>query len=168
MKKLLTLIVCLAISIAVQAQNRTKDSIGIITQIDAMVASWNRHDYSDMEKYITKDCEWINIVGMWWKNAREVKHAHQTYHNSMFKKTSMVKKAVKVSFLAPDVALVHLTSGIGSFTTPDGTSVPALDDLATLIFVRQSNKWLLRAGENVQINPRAQQSDPLKTLAKTP
>lgn len=155
----------LASCMALQAQDRTKDRINIESQIDAMVSSWNRHDYSDMENYISKDCEWINIVGMWWKNSREVKHAHQTYHNSMFKNTSMVKRAVKIRFLAPDVALVHFISGVGSFKTPGGNIVPEMDDLATLIYIRQNDKWLLRAGANVQIDPGAQQFDPVKTLA---
>ncbi len=166
MKNLLTLIVCLTSSIAVQAQDRTKDSISIVHQIDAMVSSWNRHDYSDMEKYISKDCEWINIVGMWWKNSQEVQHAHQAYHKSMFKNTSMVKKQVKIRYLAENVALIHLISGVGSFITPEGTTVPEMDDLATLIYIRQKDKWLLRAGANVQIDPMAQQFDPVKTLAE--
>lgn len=153
---------------AAQAQDRNKDSISIVRQIDAMAASWNRHDFSDMENYISKDCEWINIVGMWWKNSREVKHAHQSYHNTMFKNTSIINKGAKISFLAPDVALVHSITGVGSFITPGGDTVPEMDDLATLIFIRQNNKWLLRAGQNVQIDQRAQQFDPVKTLAKAP
>lgn len=166
MKKLIILILCLYASMTLQAQDRTKDSISIVKQIDAMVASWNSHDYSNMESYVTEDCEWINIVGMWWKNSHQVQHAHQSYHNNMFKNTSMVKKKVKISFLAPDVALVHFISSIGSFKTPDGKTVPAMDDLATLIYIRKNENWLLRAGENVQIDPLAQQFDPVKTLTK--
>jgi len=29
-------------------------------------------------------------------------------------------------------------------------------------YIRENNKWLLKAGENVQINPRAQQFDSVK------
>jgi uncharacterized protein (TIGR02246 family) len=164
MKKLIVTIFCLCMALHLQAQDKLKDSVQIEKQLAAMLASWNSHDYSTMDSYITQDCDWINIVGMWWKNAAEVKHAHQYYHNNMFKNTSMVKKKVKISFLAQDVALVHFISGIGSFETPDGKTVPAMDDIATLIFIRQNNKWLLRAGENVQIDPVAQQFDPVKTL----
>jgi hypothetical protein len=36
---------------------------------------------------------------MWWKNAKQVKYAHQFYHDRMFKGTTMVKKAAKVGNL---------------------------------------------------------------------
>lgn len=164
MKKIITMLACLTLSFSMQAQDKKTDSISIIKQLDAMVASWNKHDYSDMESYISKDCEWVNIVGMWWKNAEQVKYAHQFYHDRMFKATTMVKKAAKVSFLSDDIALVHFKSNVSSFKTPDGASVPAMDELATLIYIRQNGKWLLRAGGNVQINPAAQQFDPIKSM----
>lgn len=166
MKKIVVLLALLGTAFLAQAQTKTTDSISIIKQIDAMVASWNRHDYSDMEDYISEDCEWVNIVGMWWKNADEVKFAHQFYHDRMFKTTTLVKKDVKISFLAPDIALVHFKSNVSSFKSPTGATVPAMDELATLIYIRRNDNWLLRSGENVQINPVAQQFDPVKTMQK--
>ena len=70
----------------------------------------------------------------------------------------------RLSFLSKDIALVHFKSNVSSFQTPDGATVPAMDELATLIYIRENNKWLLRAGENVQINPGAQQFDPVKAM----
>lgn len=164
MKRIIILLAFLSAGFQLQAQDKTADSLSIVKQLDAMVSSWNRHDYADMENYISKDCEWVNIVGMWWKNAAEVKFAHQFYHDRMFKGTTLLKKAVKMSFLSKDIALVHFKSNVSSFQTPDGATVPAMDELATLIYIRENNKWLLRAGENVQINPGAQQFDPVKAM----
>ena len=164
MKRIIVLLAFFVAGFQLQAQDKITDSISIVKQLDAMVSSWNRHDYADMENYISKDCEWVNIVGMWWKNAAEVKFAHQFYHDRMFKGTTLLKKAVKMSFLSKDIALVHFKSNVSSFQTPDGATVPAMDELATLIYIRENNKWLLRAGENVQINPGAQQFDPVKAM----
>ena len=164
MKRIIVLLAFLVAGFQLQAQDKTADSLSIVKQLDAMVSSWNRHDYADMENYISKDCEWVNIVGMLWKNAAEVKFAHQFYHDRMFKGTTLLKKAVKMSFLSKDIALVHFKSNVSSFQTPDGATVPAMDELATLIYIRENNKWLLRAGENVQINPGAQQFDPVKAM----
>ena len=150
----------------VKAQDRKVDAANIEKQVDAMVNSWNKHDHSDMKNYTTLDCEWINIVGMWWKNAKEVEFATQAYHNTMFKYTPMAKKKVTVSFLSDDVALVHFLSRLGSFVTPDGKSKPAGDNLATLIYVKKSGTWLLRAGENVEIDTIANKFDPVKLMPR--
>lgn len=147
-----------------QAQDKKADATAIEKQVDAMVNSWNKHDHSDMKNYTTPDCEWVNIVGMWWKNAKEVEFATQAYHNTMFKHTPMTKKKVIVSFLSNDIALVHFISHVGGFKPPDGKPVPAGDDLATLIYVKKNGTWLLRAGENVKIDPVAAQFDPAKHM----
>ena len=108
----------------------------------------------------------MNIVGIWWQGGKAVKFAHQFYHDRMFKHTSLLKKSTKLSFLSTDVALVQLYSHIGSFTAPDGKIMPDGDDLATLVYVRKNGQWLLRAGENVVVNPEAQQFDPAKQMPR--
>ena len=148
------------------AQNKKADAQAIEKQVDAMVTSWNNHSYKDMDKYTTADCDWVNIVGMWWKNRKEVQFAHQAYHDKMFKKTPMQKKSATIRFVSPTVALVHFTSHVGSFVTPDGHQMPEADDLALLVFVKQNGKWLMTAGENVVIDPMAQKNDPVKYMKK--
>jgi len=51
------ILTCLSLSFSMQAQDKKTDSISIIKELDAMFASWNKHDYSDLESYISKDCE---------------------------------------------------------------------------------------------------------------
>jgi hypothetical protein len=54
----------------------------------------------------------------------------------------------------------------GGGPLPDGTKPKINDDIATLVFVKQNEKWLLTAGENVHIDKNAQQSDPVKQMPK--
>jgi len=166
MKKALILSLTILTVFASKAQTRTADVKAIEKQVDAMVNSWNKHDHSDMKTYCTTDCDWVNIVGMWWKNLKEVEYSTQFYHQTMFKNTPMVNKGVTVRFVSKDVALVHFKSHIGSFITPDGHKMPEGDDLALLVYTKQNGKWLLTAGENVVIDPFAQKNDPVLHMPK--
>lgn len=166
MKYTLALLGFIFLGLSTMAQTKNDDLVAIEAQVDAMVDSWNKHNYSDMKAYATEDCSWVNIVGMVWKNRNEVEYAHQFYHNNMFKHTTMTKKGVAVRLLNPSTALVHFRSYVSEFTTPSGQKMPGSDDIALLVFVKQNGKWLLTAGENVVIDPQAQKHDPVLHMNK--
>jgi len=149
-----------------KAQPKDADVTAIKKQVDAMVNSWNKHDYSEMKTYAAEDCSWVNIVGMVWHNLKEVKYAHQFYHDNMFKHTTMTNKEVSVRIINPSTALVHFKSYVSEFTTPSGQKMPGAENIALLVFVKKSGKWLLTAGENVVIDPQAQKNDPVLHMKK--
>jgi uncharacterized protein (TIGR02246 family) len=148
------------------AQNRLADTKAIEKQVDAMVNSWNKHNYNNMSSYTTTDCDWVNIVGMWWKNRKEFAYSIKAYHQTIFKSTTMKKLKVDVRFITDNVAVVHFKSNVGTFTTPDGTVVPASDELALLVYLKKDGKWLMTAGENVTIIENAKKNDPVLHMPK--
>lgn len=161
MKYTLALLGFILLGLSTRAQTKNAEVTAIEKQVDAMVGSWNKHDYSDMKTYATEDCSWVNIVGMVWKDRKEVEYAHQFYHTNMFKQTTMTKKGVAVRLLNPSTALVHFKSYVSEFATPSGQKMPGNDNIALLVFVKQKGTWLLTAGENVVIDPQAQKHDPV-------
>ena len=149
------------------AQDRTKDETAINKQVDAMIYSWNHHNYDDLKNYTTEDTDWVNVVGMWWKGRKESQYAHQTVHNTMFKTSVCEKKSVALRFLTKDVAIVHLAwhfSGGGPM--PDGREPVPADGLAQLVYVKKHGKWLMTAGENVNVDKEAQPFDPVNQMPK--
>ncbi len=143
-----------------------KDEQAIRNQLQAMFNSWNTHNYDDMKKYTTDDVDWVNVVGMRWKGRKEVQFAHQAYHNTMFKDIALEQKQATVRFITPDVAIAHVLSYYGEFTTPDGGKAGDTDDLATLVYVKKNGQWLLTAGENVTVVEAAKPHDPVKQMPK--
>lgn len=167
MKTMFFFTVMILAAITAEAQpSRSQDSLDINRQVDAMVDSWNKHDHSQMQTYTTEDFSWVNIVGMWWKNRKEVQFSTDMYHKVMFSNTPMKKRNVFIRYIKEDVAIVHFKSRVGSFTTPDGTKMPENDELALLVFVKQNGEWLMAAGENVIIDPVAQKNDPVLRMPK--
>ncbi|GAA4471076.1 SgcJ/EcaC family oxidoreductase [Nibrella saemangeumensis] len=171
MKKALTTTVFLFLYGFILAQNRTKDEAAINGQIDAMINSWNKHNYDDLRNYTTENTDWVNVVGMWWKGREQSQYAHQVYHNTMFKGSVCEKKSVAIRFVTKDVAIAHLVWHFyGGAPLPDGTPPRTKDnpnvDLATLVYVKQNGKWLMDAGQNVHIVLEAQPYDPVKQMPK--
>jgi uncharacterized protein (TIGR02246 family) len=166
MKKVITTAFFLLIGVFIFAQDRTEDAAAINKQVDAMIYSWNNHSYDDLKNYTTEKTDWVNVVGMWWKGRKESQYAHQVYHNTMFKETVCEKKSVNIRFITKDVAITHLFWHFSAFTDPAGKKWDANDGLATLVYVKQNGKWLMEAGENVNIVKEVQQFDPVKQMPK--
>ncbi|MEO6546488.1 MAG: SgcJ/EcaC family oxidoreductase [Ferruginibacter sp.] len=169
MKKAFTTIVILLVCKMIIAQDTTKDNAAINAQVDAMIYSWNHHNYDDLRNYTTENTDWVNVVGMWWKGRKESQYAHQVYHNTIFKTAVCQKTSVDIRFITKDVALAHV---IWHFSDPHPVPLPdekdpgPSDALAQLIYVKQDGKWLMTAGENVVIDKGAQPFDPVKQMPK--
>jgi uncharacterized protein (TIGR02246 family) len=170
MKKVLTTTVFLCLCGIILAQDRSSDEAAINKQVDAMIYSWNHHNYNDLKNYTTENTDWVNVVGMWWKGRKESQYAHQVLHNTIFKTSVCEKTSVATRFITKDVAIVHLVwhfSDPNPGPLPDGRSAGPNDGLATLVYVKQNGKWLMTAGENVTIDKMAQPFDPVKDMPKT-
>ena len=171
MKKAITVTVFLLISGLLFAQNRSKDEAAINKQVDAMIYSWNNHNYDDLKNYTTENTDWVNVVGMWWKGRKESQYAHQVYHNTIFKTSVMEKKSVAIRFITKDVAIAHVVfhsydSDPHPAPLPDGKTPGPTDALAMIVYVKQNEKWLMTAGENVIIDKGAQPFDPVIQMPK--
>ncbi|TDX82598.1 SgcJ/EcaC family oxidoreductase [Epilithonimonas xixisoli] len=143
------------------------DEKAIQAQVTQMVSDWNTHEFKNMDSYMTEDVEWVNIVGMWWKGRAEVKAAHQGNFGAFFKGVPFKQKSLKTRFLTKDVAVATLISSVGEFFPPDGidhgnNKMPASDDILTLVFVKQNEKWLIASGQNTVVDARAANNNPSK------
>ena len=165
MKTILLTISLFLFSCILFAQNKT-DEQAIKNQMTAFFTSWNNHNFNDMKNYTTDDVDWVNVVGMWWKGRKEVQFAHEDYHKTMFKNIPLEQKQSTIRFITPDVAVVHMVSYYGEFTTPDGRKSGNTDDMATLVFVKKNGKWLITAGENVTVDAMAKPHDPVLQMPK--
>jgi uncharacterized protein (TIGR02246 family) len=144
------------------AQNTDKEQKAIEDQVDAFFTSWNNHDFREMQNYIDKDCDFVNIVGMHWKGREDIQYAHQSMHEAHFKDVPLEKRSVSVRFVKPDLAIAHvLMHPLKTFVTPDGTTMGKDDALATFVFVKKGPAWLVVAVENVVVDEKAKPFNPV-------
>ncbi|WP_245493329.1 MULTISPECIES: SgcJ/EcaC family oxidoreductase [unclassified Mesorhizobium] len=63
-------------------------TIAVSKPEDAAIAfadAWNRHDMEDFGALFSEDANFVNVVGMWWKNRSEIEAAHRATHETMFR-----------------------------------------------------------------------------------
>lgn len=167
MKKVIIAAALLLTSGLIVAQDRAEDESAINKQVDAMIYSWNNHNYGDLKNYAAENTDWVNVVGTWWKGRKASQYAHQVYHNTFLKESQCEKKSVAIRFVTKDVAIAHLEWHFTAIPDPYGKKEPGpLDCIATLVYVKQNGKWLMEAGENVTIIQEVQQFDPAKQMPK--
>jgi uncharacterized protein (TIGR02246 family) len=162
-KLILSLLFVLS-SVVCVAQSDDKKSIE--RQVNRMVSDWNTHEFKNMAYYTTEDVEWINIVGMWWKGRTNVEKAHQSTFDLFFKGVPFTQKSLTIRLLTGDVAIANLVCHVGSLFPPDGVDrgnnkTPETDNLLTLVYVKRNGTWLLSAGQNTIIDPKAAPHNPI-------
>jgi uncharacterized protein (TIGR02246 family) len=153
------LLLLLLVPLAVCAQT-PEDEKSINKVIDELVASWNSHDFSSMEKNSTPDMNWINIVGVWWKDRATAVAAHTGSFNAMFNGVKFEKKSLVLRSITKDVTIANLIIHVGEFFPPDGVDHgnnkrEAADDILTIVFVKKNSKWLITAAQNTVRDPMA-------------
>ena len=166
MKTTLLLLLTTICGVTVNAQNKTADKQAIEKQVDAFIKGWNNHNFADFKTYATDDAEWVNVVGMYWKNLKEVQYAHQYFHDRMFKNVPLTKNWITIRFITRDVAIAHVNTKAGAYTTPGGINVPESDNMATMTFIKKYGDWFITACENVTIDERAKHGDPVLHMEK--
>jgi uncharacterized protein (TIGR02246 family) len=160
MKKIISALAFLLTTGFIFAQHQKEDEISINKQIDAMIYSWNNHNYDNLKDYTTENTDWVNVIGEWWKGRIMSQDVHQKYHDTFLKESRCEKKSVTIRFIKKDVAIVHLYWYFTAIPDPLGQKEPgSLDCLATLVYVNQKGKWLMEAGENVTIVQVVKQED---------
>jgi uncharacterized protein (TIGR02246 family) len=172
MKKLLALLGALCfLGRPSHAQNHSQDEAAIQHTIDRFGASWAKADFADMGEYLTPDCHWINVVGMHWRNLKEVQFAHQAFATKMLKGVPAQRVESTLKFVTPDVAIVYLRTHIGAFYPPDGVNRGLnkqgdKDNIATFVVVKQANQWRITSAQNNDVISQAAASDPVRQLPK--
>jgi uncharacterized protein (TIGR02246 family) len=134
-----------------KAGGRTMDEEAIRKLLADYVEAWNKHDMAAWGKLFTDDVDYVNRGGGWWKSNRENVEGHELIHNMLVKqKQKMTYKSSveKITFLKPDIAIVHATWEWPGFTVPSGEVVKDFKGIITMVTVKENGVWLIRALQN--------------------
>jgi len=124
--------------------------------------AWNTHDMGLYATFIDENCQWVNVVGMWWNGKEQVVRAHAAFHQSIFKNVSFTGQEASLRSLGPDLVQAVYTMKMGEYSTPDGKKIPSAMNRQTLVLKRNGKKWLILSGQNTVIDSIAAQLDPGK------
>jgi hypothetical protein len=67
----------------------------------AFTNAWNRHDMDEFASLFASDANFVNVVGVWWKNRSEIEAAHRATHETIFRNSRLEGDVLSVVELAP-------------------------------------------------------------------
>lgn len=129
---------------------------------DSYAAAWNASDMDAMAALYADDVHWVNIVGMHWRGKAEVDKAHRAFFDIMFRGVPLQLEEIEsIAEISDGSAIAVIRWAVGAFTTPAGERRPPSRDRMTLVLVRKGETLLIKHGANIQIDERAQRSNPV-------
>jgi uncharacterized protein (TIGR02246 family) len=105
--------------------------------------AWNAHDMAAMATLVSEDADFVNVWGMHWQGRARIEKEHAERHRAQFKDSTWSTREVRVQFLKPDVALVHLA----------WTMQPPREGVFTWVMLKERGRWLIRAAHNTNVAP---------------
>ncbi|SFO64820.1 conserved hypothetical protein [Mesorhizobium sp. NFR06] len=117
----------------------------------AFAEAWNRHDASGLAALFSPDANFVNVVGMWWKNREEIEQAHRATHDTIFRNSRLDGRVSSVVELGTDVASVHFTWTLQGALAPDGSQAGTREGILLLIVHNGPSGWRIRVAQNTDI-----------------
>jgi uncharacterized protein (TIGR02246 family) len=132
-------------------EDRTVDEEAIRAVLAAYEEAWNRHDMAAWGRLFADDVDYVNRAGGLWQGNRANVAGHEAVHamlRAQGQKMTWSAQVEKISFLAPDIALIHATWKWPGFTLPSGQEAKDYRGTMTLVMVKRGGAWLIRALHN--------------------
>ena len=119
--------------------------------VAAFADTWNRHDMAAFAELFAHDAEFVNVVGLWWKGATEIKAAHEFAHATMFKASRLKMLEVSVRLPAPELALARARWLLEGHLAPDGSALAPRKGILVLLIELDTGKGLIVDAQNTDI-----------------
>lgn len=138
------------------AANGTADEDAIrqtlATDVDIWnsVEPWTGRAMEDWGNLYTDDVDYISGAGHWLKGKREIVATQQKNHDTLVAQHATYKVSVeRISFLKPDVALVHAA---WEMTWASGATVEVFKAILGIVMAKHDARWLIRAAQLTETN----------------
>jgi len=97
------------------------------------------------------DANFVNVVGVWWKNRSEIEAAHRAAHDTMFRDSRLEGDVSSVVELAQGLASIHHSWTLTGASAPDGTPIGIRKGILLLIVQEGRSGWRIKVAQNTDI-----------------
>lgn len=146
--QLLFVVMLLVAATTSAARQPATDEEGIRRLASQFERAWNTHDMNLLGQIVTDDVDFVNVAGLHWKGRDEVVREHAARHQVRFKNSVWTTERVRVQFLRPDIALVHIDWSTRGDLDFDLKPWPPRKGIFVWVVVRDAGTWKVRAVQN--------------------
>ncbi|MEM1164339.1 MAG: SgcJ/EcaC family oxidoreductase [Pseudomonadota bacterium] len=114
----------------------------------AFFDAWNARDADALAALFAEDADFVNVVGLWWTSARQIRKAHDYGFRRIFQNAVLEITELKVRELTPDIQLVHTVSTLDGQTATDGTPTAQRIAVISMVAVREGGSFRIVSCHN--------------------
>jgi uncharacterized protein (TIGR02246 family) len=114
-------------------------------------AAWGRHDPEGLAESLADDAQFITVNGAWTTSRDGFRDLMQRLHGSTgpFRRTP----EMNVTFLAPDIAILHSRFWIDGEALHDEHSQASRESVGTRVVRKIGGRWRVVATQNTDVRP---------------
>ncbi|WP_085836163.1 YybH family protein [Aquimixticola soesokkakensis] len=116
----------------------------------AFARAWGARDASAIAALFAEDADFVNVVGLWWRNRSAIARAHAYGLTRIFAQSDLRVGSVTCRDLGT-VAVVHARLHLSGQTTPQGAKAEARQTVMSFVMQRQEAGWLCVSAQNTDV-----------------
>jgi len=120
---------------------------------EEVVAAWNTHDMSRFSHLFCEDADFVNVYGSWWTGRERIEAEHVSTHATVFRRSRLSAKEMRVRFLSPQVVSLHMLWELTGLALPSGQGLPDRKGILVYVMVKEAGRWRIAVGQNTDIVP---------------
>lgn len=111
----------------------------------AFFEAWNKGDPDAIGDLFVEDADFVNVVGLWWTNKRQIRKAHEYGFRKIFQNAVVAITELKVRELTPDIHVIHTVSTLDGQTGVAGEPTQSRIAVISMVAVKAVNAGFLLA-----------------------
>ncbi len=131
----------------------TQDEEAIRRIVAEMTDGFNRHDARAATRMYAPDADFVSVRGEAAAGSMEIEEKLAAIFATRAGGAVLTTLDVKVRFVRPDVALVHVLNELGGLVALNGKKLPAHRELSIRVFVKDDGAWRVAAFHNTMQRP---------------
>lgn len=146
----LTALLLIAPTIAAAQQpassaSRAADEAAVSAIVHNMESAWNAHDAKAYAGLFHPDAAFITFQGDYLKGRQDIETTLARVHATTYRNSVSTRRIEDMTFVGPDVAVVHV------FRTNTGVTDKPIPSRNTLVLTRRDGKWGILAFHNTRL-----------------
>jgi uncharacterized protein (TIGR02246 family) len=121
------------------------------------VEAWMSRNANMLASLFTEDAEFVNVVGLWWHNRKDIEKAHAYGFETIFPDSDLLLRETSVKYLSNDIAVVHARMRLKNQTPKGEVKTPSIrQNIFSFVVLKQEGFWICVSAHNTDIIPGAE------------
>ncbi|MCH8557903.1 MAG: SgcJ/EcaC family oxidoreductase [Balneolia bacterium] len=113
---------------------------------------WNERNVDKLASVFDEDADFVNVVGIWWRNRADIRRAHDYGLRVIFKDSNLRITKTRTKMLTEDVAVVHARMQLDNQTALDNSTPQRRFTLFSFVVHRNGDgEWSCASAHNTDI-----------------